>query len=133
MATIKRFEDLEIWQLARQLCKKVYDLTEKNKFKKDLNLKSQIKNASGSVMDNISEGFGRGGNKEFIYFLSISIASCNEVQSQLYRSFDWNYITKKEFNDCFKLTEQIISKSGSLINYLNQSEHRGQKFKKIKK
>ena len=129
MGTIKKFEELEIWQLARQLCKKVFILTEKEKFRKDFNFKAQIKDSSGSVMDNIAEGFGRGGNKEFIKFLTIAIASCCEVQSQLYRSFDWDYISEDEFKDCYNLADEIINKSGSLITYLNKSEHKGQKYK----
>jgi len=129
MATIKKFEDLEIWQMARHLCQKIYLLTEKGKLVKDFTLKDQIKGAGGSVMDNIAEGFGRGGNKEFVNFLSFAIGSCNEVQSQLYRSLDWKYISEEEFNDCYAICEEIILKSGSLINYLNQSQMKGEKYK----
>lgn len=130
MATIKKFEDLEIWQLARQFANKIFALTEKGSFMKDFGFKDQIKRASGSVMDNIVEGFGRGGNREFVNLLSIAIASCNEVQSQLYRARDWKYITVEEFEECYKLTETIISKSGKFISYLNSSHHTGVKFKK---
>lgn len=89
MSTIKKFEELDIWQLARQLCNKIFVYTEKSKFAKEFGLKRQIRDSSGSVMDNISEGFGRGGNKEFINFLSFAIGSCCEVKSQLYRALDW--------------------------------------------
>jgi hypothetical protein len=62
MATIKRFEDLEIWQMARQLCKEIFELTLCVNFIKDFSLKDQIRGSSGSIMDNIAEGFERGGN-----------------------------------------------------------------------
>jgi four helix bundle protein len=72
MSTFSRFEDILAWQKARELCKYINVLTEKERFSKDFKLVSQIKGSSGSAMDNISEGFERGGNKEFIQFLFIS-------------------------------------------------------------
>jgi four helix bundle protein len=128
MASIKKFEDLEIWQLARKLCKLVYGFIKKDKFSKDYGLTGQINNSSGSVMDNIAEGFGRGGNREFINFLSFAAGSCTEVKSQTYRAFDRNYITENELNECLILVDEIISKTGSLIAYLNKSEFQGEKF-----
>lgn len=74
---IERFEDLEIWQEARELCKFIYEITEKEPFCKDYKLRDQIRSSSGSIMDNIAEGFERGGNKEFIQFLSVSQISLN--------------------------------------------------------
>ena len=130
MATLKKFEDLDIWQIARKLCRKIFEITSSGEFVKDYGFKGQIKNSSGSVMDNIAEGFGRGGNKEFINFLSIATGSCNEVQSQLYIAIDWNYISEEKFNECYKLAEDIIMKTGSLINYLNKTDYKGEKFKK---
>ena len=99
MATIKQFEDLEIWKLARQLSNKIFILTEKEIFKQDFGIRNQIRNSSGSVMDNIAEGFGRGGNREFVIFLGYSIGSCSETQSQLYRALDRNYIDQTEFEN----------------------------------
>ncbi|MBI4930751.1 MAG: four helix bundle protein [Bacteroidetes bacterium] len=132
MATIKQFEDLECWKLARQLSDLIFTLTEKGAFVKDFGFKNQIKDASGSVMDNIAEGFGRGGNREFVIFLGYAIGSANEVQSQLYRALDWKYISQVEFKENYELAETIIAKSGSLINYLNNSQHKGEKFKREK-
>ncbi len=88
MATIKRFEDLEIWQDARELCKFINRLIERDKFKYNFSLKDQISRSSGSIMDNIAEGFERGGNKEFVNFLTYSKGSTGEVRSQSYRAFD---------------------------------------------
>jgi four helix bundle protein len=78
MPRIEKFEDLIIWQEARKLCQEIYRHTSKPPFSKDYSLKDQINASSGSVMDNIAEGFERGGNKEFINFLGISRGSWAE-------------------------------------------------------
>ena len=85
MATIKRFEDLEIWQEARKLAHEIHLICIETELRNDFRLKSQIKASSGSVMDNIAEGFERDGNTEFRQFLSISKGSAGETRSQLYR------------------------------------------------
>ncbi len=70
MSKVERFEDLKVWQTARELCKVIHKLTLKDQFFRDFKLVGQIKSSSGSIMDNIAEGFERDGNKEFIQFLS---------------------------------------------------------------
>ncbi len=80
MATISRFEDLEIWQLARQQANEIWLVYNEGPFAKDFELKNQINAASGSVMDNIAEGFERSGNKEFVHFLLIAKGSNGEVR-----------------------------------------------------
>ena len=84
MSEIHKIEDLRVWQNARVLCKTIYTLTHKEDFEKDFRFVQQIRAAAGSIMDNIAEGYGRGGNKEFIQFLSIAKGSTQEVLSQLY-------------------------------------------------
>jgi four helix bundle protein len=97
MATIKKFQDLEVWQLARALNQAIFDLICGDAFVKDYALKDQINRSSGSIMDNIAEGFERGGNREFIQFLSIAKGSAAEVRSQLYRAMDRKYLEASQF------------------------------------
>ncbi|MGN6163116.1 MAG: four helix bundle protein, partial [Flavisolibacter sp.] len=99
MATIKRFEDLEVWQLARAFANAVFETYTNNvSFSKDFELKNQINASSGSVMDNIAEGFGRGGRNEFINFLSIAKGSIEESKSQLYTALDRRFIAQQKFD-----------------------------------
>ena len=125
---IQQFEDLEIWQEARDLCKHIFTLTSKEPFLKDYKFRDQIRSSSGSIMDNIAEGFGRGGNKEFLQFLFIAKGSCNETRSQGYRAFDYNYITEEELKIVLEKTETIAKKLTSLINYLKKDRARGTKY-----
>jgi len=129
MATINNFEELRVWQKARILCQEIYEIIEKEKFCKDYKLKDQINGSSGSVMDNIAEGFGRQGNNEFINFLTISNGSVLEVKSQLYRALDRKYITPEKFDELEKLIEEISKMIAALIIYLGKSDFRGKKFK----
>src|SRR5205809_1207598 len=107
MATFKSFEEITAWQKARQFCNEVFCICEKTKLSTDYKLKDQVNGSSGSIMDNIAEGFGRGGNLEFIQFLEISHASACESQSQLYRILDRKYITGEKFNELYEIAEEI--------------------------
>ena len=129
MATITKFEDLEIWQLARQQANDIYILYNKEPFNKDFELRNQINSAGGSVMDNIAEGFDRSGNKEFSNFLIIAKGSNAETRSQLYRAFDRNYISANIFNEIRMKNEILGSKIMSFIKYLKSSEFKGQRYK----
>lgn len=130
MSTITNFEDLEIWKEARELCKDVRDLIYKNdQFSKDFALRDQLNRSVGSVMDNIAEGFGRGGNKEFMNFLSYSMGSCFEAKSQIYRAFDFQYITPTEKDSMIKKIEILSFKIVAFMKYLRNSNIRGPKYK----
>ena len=128
MATIKTFEDIEAWKKARKLADEIFQVFLRADAKHDFALKDQTNRSIGSVMDNIAEGFERGGNKEFIQFLFIAKGSAGETRSQLCRMLDRNYITIKEFED---LTTELIASSKMimrLIEYLKHSDLRGDKF-----
>ena len=129
MTTIKRFEDIIAWQKARELCTLISEYTAYDAFSKDFKLVNQIKGSSGSAMDNIAEGFERGGNKEFIQFLFISKGSAGEVRSQLYRALDNDYINEKEFRKAYNLADDIGKLDRGLINHLRESELKGDKYK----
>ena len=75
LSKFNSFESMEIWQLAREINKEVFSLYQNSQLKKDSALWHQMNKASGSVMDNIAEGFERNGNKEFRQFLSVAKAS----------------------------------------------------------
>lgn len=133
MATIKRFEDLEIWKEARIIENKIFKQMQQGKLANDFALKNQMNNSSGSIMDNIAEGFGRASRLEFINFLSIAKGSAVELQSQLYRCLDRQYFEQKIFDDIYFLTDVLCKKIATMMNYLNQSELKGQKFYNRKK
>jgi four helix bundle protein len=128
MATIKRFEDLEIWQEARRLSKEIILISKTTDLNKDFKLKAQIKDSSGSVMDNIAEGFERNGNGEFRQFLSIAKGSSGESRSQLYRIFDNDYINKEEFDILVSDYEKLSVKIHNFITYLNKNDFKGTNF-----
>ena len=111
MAKAQKFEDLAIFQMARDLCKEVYAITKEGEFHKDSRFVQQIRAAAGSIMDNIAEGFERDGNKEFINFLYIAKGSCGEVRSQILRASDVGFIDKetaaKLYNDCINISKSI--------------------------
>ena len=123
------FEDLKIWQSARELSKEIYTVTRLPEFSKDYRFVGQITAAMGSVMDNIAEGFERDGNKEFLQFLSIAKGSCGEVRSQIYRAYDVGYIDEETFQ-IFQNKLKILS-SGifHLIQTLRTTEMVGKKRK----
>jgi len=129
MATVKCFEDLNVWKMARNFCNDVFQITCYEQFSKDYRFRDQIRASSGSIMDNIAEGFERDGNKEFRQFLSIAKGSCGESRSQIHRSFDFQYIGNEEHETLCQKTVDISKAISALINYLKQSEIKGIKYK----
>ena len=115
---IERFEDIEAWQLARELTRKVYGLTKKTKFARDFGLKGQIQDAAGSSMRNIAEGFDAETNPEFIRFLRHAKRSCTEIQSELYVALDQQYIVNAEFQEVYDHAGRTRSAIQDFIKYL---------------
>ncbi|MFN2437827.1 MAG: four helix bundle protein [Chitinophagaceae bacterium] len=129
MATIQKFEYLQVWQKARSLSQKIYPLTFIEPVKSDFRFKDQIRGSLGSIMDNIAEGFERGSRLEFINALTISKGEAGELKSQLYRGLDNNYFTQDQFHEFYSLADEITRMLTSLVKHLNKSEFKGQKFK----
>ena len=130
MGKIDRFEDLEVWQLAREISNDLENLFLKTPLGKRFSLMNQMDRSSGSIMDNIAEGFGRGGNLEFRNFLGFSKGSCSELKSQLYRAKDKKLISPEQFENLAGKCDKENAKLGSFINYLSSTEYKGTKFKK---
>ncbi len=116
-----KFEDLILWQKSRELTKLIYSFTKNGMFQKDYGLKDQIQRSSVSVMSNIAEGFGRGSNKEFVHFLFVARGSLAEVQSQLYVSKDLNYITDKQFEKAYDMTEEVSRLMNAFSKRMNNN------------
>jgi len=128
MTTINQYEEIRGWQKARELTKFVYNLTQQGAFARDYGLKDQIQKAAVSIMSNIAEGFGRESNQDFMRFLSISKASANEVQSQLYVALDQGYITSAQFQQGYQLCDETIRAIGGFIRYLKKSPLKGSRY-----
>ncbi|MBI6115738.1 four helix bundle protein [Salegentibacter maritimus] len=130
MGKIERFEDIEAWQLARLICKKTEKLFHNTKLGRNFSLRDQMERSSGSIMDNIAEGYGRGGNQEFHNFLSYSKGSVSELRSQLYRAFDKKLISSEQFEDLKEDCLKAENKIGAFMYYLRKTNLKGIKFKK---
>jgi four helix bundle protein len=121
VTAIKNFEDLKSWQKGRGLAGLVYSLTRKQKFSRDFGLSGQIREAAGSVMHNIAEGFESGYDPEFARFLKMARRSAGEVQSELYLALDADYITEDELDKAYALTVDVKKLINAMISYLNKS------------
>lgn len=118
---IRRFEDIEGWQLARELTKAVYNVATRGVFARDIGLKDQITRAAGSSMHNIAEGFDGGSNAEFVRFLRYAQRSCTEVKSQLYVALDQDYISDAQFAEIYEQAEKTHARIGGFIRYLQST------------
>ena len=129
MATISKFEDIEAWQLAREMTKAIYAISNDGAFARDFGLRDQIRRASVSIMSNIAEGFERAGDKEFLQFVSLAKGSSGEVRAQLYVALDAGYIDQQTFSRLSDMATQINRMLAGLMKYLRSSELKGSKYK----
>lgn len=119
---IERFEDIEAWQLGRELTRDVYAAIDgSERFSKDWALRNQITRAPGSIMHNVAEGFDADGNREFIRFLKYSKRSCSEVQSELYVALDQRYICQTKFEELYALAGRARAALKGFIRYLHSN------------
>jgi len=123
----KKFEELPCWERSRELCQSVSYLINKGDFRKDFSLRDQIWRAAGSIMDNIAEGFDDGSTREMIRFLGYSQRSCSEVQSQLYRALDSNYISQDEFTKVYELASECRKQIKGFRKYLRDYDLKKEK------
>jgi len=129
MATIKKFEEIAAWQVARELARVVYALTKSGPLSKDFGMRDQLQRAAVSVGSNIAEGFERNGNKEFAKFLWIAKGSAGEVASQIYTAFDVGYITQAQFDEVYNLARRCSFQTYKFIVSLKSSVVSGERYK----
>lgn len=128
MAKVSRFEDLVVWQKARSFSFKVYKLSSEGTFMKDFALRDQIRRSSVSISSNIAEGFERGGNKEFVHFLSVAKASSAETRSLLYLASDLEYLSNADSENLINEASEVARMISALMTYLKGSDKSGSKF-----
>jgi len=129
MSTFHRFEDIEAWKKSMGLISMIYQITNDSSFSKDFGLTNQIRRSGISIASNIAEGFERDGNKEFINFLYIAKGSCGELRCQLQIAFNLGYLETNRFEELHNLATEISRSLGKLINYLQNSDFKGKKYK----
>ena len=131
MATITRFEELEIWQEARRFAFEVFEAhSNSESFSQDSNLTDQIHTAIGLVMDNIAGGFERNGFTDFVPFLVMAIKSLAEVKSLLNKALSRNCISQHLFDQFYEQADELGKKIKGLISYLNEPDLIGSNFKR---
>lgn len=124
------FEELRVWQKARELANVIYAATRQGGFARDYGLADQIRRAAVSVLSNIAEGFERGSYTEFIQFLYIAKGSCGEVRAQLYLARDQEYLTEALCRQCHTLAVEVSRLLSGLADHLKNSRQRGDKFRR---
>lgn len=124
MAKVETFEDLEVWQRARVVVNRIYQLTNTKPFAKDYALCDQLRRCAISTMSNIAEGFEKASRKEFAHYLDIAKGSNGEVRSQLYAALDLKYIDQNTFDDLKSNLLSLSRQIASLMKYLKQNTQR---------
>jgi len=118
---IEKFEDIQTWQLARELVKETYELTRDKNCSRDYGFKDQIQRSSISIMANIAEGFDSQSDIEFVKFLNYSKRSTSEVQSHLYVALGQEYVIQEKFDELYEKCKEIKRLIGGFIRYLKKT------------
>jgi four helix bundle protein len=121
MATIRRVEDIQTWQKARELVREIYKTCAEGALTKDFGLRDQLRRAAVSAMANVAEGFARKSDRDFAHFLDIAKGSADEVQSLLYVALDVGYVDEGEFQKLHGLADETVSLTGGLTSYLRRN------------
>jgi four helix bundle protein len=124
----RSFEELHVYQRARELTNGVYSLTRTGAFAKDYGLVDQIRRAAVSILSNIAEGFERGATTEFVQYLYIAKGSCGEVRAQLQVALDQGYLAIEQHARLADLARRTCGMISNFIAHLQQSDYRGEKF-----
>lgn len=131
MSKIEKIEDIIVWQKAKSLTINIYKASNHGSFAKDFGLRDQIRRAAVSIPSNIAEGFGRGGNREFLQFLSISKGSLFELKTQLIIANEIGYLDDEIFSKISNEIDEVGKMLTSFMNYLSNSDIKGIKYKTI--
>jgi four helix bundle protein len=129
VSTFKSFEEINAWQKARELTKRIYQISAEGQFARDYGLRDQMRRACISIMSNIAEGYERSGTKEFAQFLSVAKGSVGEVRSQLYVALDQKYISETMFEQLTGEATEISRMLSGLMKYLRKAGMKGSKYK----
>ena len=129
MAKAQKFEELKIWQMARQIAVRVYALTRVGTFSKDYGLKDQIQRAAVSIGSNIAEGFERDSNSELMKFLSYAKGSAGEVRSQLQTAQDVGYVKEEDLAELYELLTSESRMISRFQAFLRHSQVKGLYYK----
>jgi four helix bundle protein len=122
VATIRRFEEIQAWQKARELVREIYRISVAGKFQRDYGLRDQICRAAASSMSNIAEGFARRTSRDFAHFLDVARGSAVEVQSLLYVAFDVGYISADQFKGLNAMADEVVALVGGFTGYLRGAQ-----------
>ena len=126
MGTIQRFEEIRAWQTARELTRRIYEISGQGAFARDYGLRDQMRRAGVSIMSNIAEGFESGTQALFIRYLRYAKASAGEVRAQLYVGLDAGYLAEAEVGELFDLADKCSRQLSRFISYLeSQPSRRG--------
>lgn len=124
MATIKRFEEIEAWQTARQITREIYAASADGAFSRDFGLRNQMRRAAVSIMSNIAEGFESRTEVLFIEFLGRAKGSSGELRAQAYVAHGAGYLTSEQLKKLQEQCERCSSQISRFMDYLKRTNKR---------